>query len=128
MTRGDLVDCLIEHPKGVRSSLRAGKYKNLSVTYKTFVTDSSRTAHQVSNQHSSLCIDAYTYHIYWTACGNSNAAHFTIAVRPQPGFQPYAYPLASRHVNLAVLVGATEGYKGLNGIIVAARKCVVFLG
>lgn len=40
----DMTKRLILPPEPVRTSLRAGKYKSLSVSYRTFVADSNRTA------------------------------------------------------------------------------------
>lgn len=35
--------------------------------------------------------------------------------------------LSARHINVAQLVGATEGCDGLNGIVVVMGKCIILL-
>ncbi|KAF8596555.1 hypothetical protein BDV93DRAFT_563185 [Ceratobasidium sp. AG-I] len=66
----------------VNTTLRAGRFGNLSVAYVTFTADSRDAAHEVVNQE----LD---------------------------------YISQLLHINVAQLVGATEGYNGLNGIVVA---------
>lgn len=48
---GYSTDCLSEPSACVKIGLRDGRYKNLPVTYKTFVTDPTSTAQEVSERH-----------------------------------------------------------------------------
>lgn len=79
----DLTKRIIEPPERVKTILRSGKYKHLSVTYRTFVADSKRTTHELVERA---------------------AQRISVLL----------------HVNVATLVGLTEGYHGLNGIIFVA--------